>query len=88
MCDELVLSHKDPVDAFVTLTMNRPDKMNAMSQALGNALAAAIVRAGNDPEVRAVISTRSAQSRRRAALSTPAPVSGRECARCRAPPGR
>lgn len=57
MSDDLVLWHKDPVDAFVTLTMNRPDKMNAMNQALGDALEAAIVRAVKDPEVRAVILT-------------------------------
>ena len=57
MSDDLVLWKKDSEDAFVTLTMNRPDKMNAMNQALGDALEAAIIRAVNDADVRAVILT-------------------------------
>ncbi len=57
MGDNLVLWEKDAADAFVTLTMNRPDKMNAMNQALGDALEAAIVRAVADPAVRAVVLT-------------------------------
>ncbi len=57
MSDDLILWKKDAEDAFVTLTMNRPDKMNAMNQALGDALEAAIVRAVKDPDVRAVILT-------------------------------
>ena len=39
------------------ITMNRPDKMNAMNQALGDALEAAVVRAVKDPDVRAIIVT-------------------------------
>lgn len=57
MSDDLVLWRKDPTDAFVILTMNRPDKMNAMNQALGDALEGAILRAAKDPEIRAVILT-------------------------------
>ncbi|MBD0415331.1 enoyl-CoA hydratase/isomerase family protein [Oryzicola mucosus] len=57
MSSELVLWEKDEQDAFVTLTLNRPDKMNAMNQALGDALEAAVKRAVADPEVRAVIIT-------------------------------
>lgn len=57
MSDDLVLWRKDPADAFVTLTLNRPDKMNAMNQALGDALEAAVLRAVADPEIRAVILT-------------------------------
>lgn len=57
MTDTPVLWHKDDRDAFVTLTMNRPDKMNAMNQALGDALEAAILRAVADDGVRAVILT-------------------------------
>lgn len=57
MSDDLVIWAKDPQDAFVTLTMNRPDKMNAMDQALGDALEAAVVRAVRDPEVRAIVLT-------------------------------
>ncbi len=52
---DTVLWNKDEQDAFVTLTLNRPDKMNAMNQELGDALEAAIERAVKDPEVRAVI---------------------------------
>lgn len=57
MRDNLVLWQKDPADAFVTLTLNRPDKMNAMNQALGDALEAAVLRAVRDPDVLAVILT-------------------------------
>ena len=52
---DTVLWHKDEQDAFVTLTLNRPDKMNAMNQELGDALEAAVRRAVKDPDVRAVI---------------------------------
>ena len=57
MRDDFVLWDKDCEDAFVTLTMNRPDKMNAMNQALGDQLEAAILRAVADPDVGAVILT-------------------------------
>ncbi len=57
MSEDLVIWEKDPDDAFVTLTMNRPDKMNAMNQALGDALEAAVLRAVKDPEVRAILLT-------------------------------
>lgn len=57
MSEDVVLWHKDETDAFVTLTLNRPDKMNAMNQELGDALEAAILRAAKDPEIRAVIVT-------------------------------
>jgi enoyl-CoA hydratase len=57
MSTDLILWEKDATDAFVVLTMNRPEKMNAMNQALGDALEAAIERAVADPEIRAVILT-------------------------------
>ena len=57
MTDDLILWQKDPDDAFVTLVMNRPEKMNAMDQQLGDALEAAILRAVKDPDVRAIILT-------------------------------
>lgn len=57
MSENVVIWKKDPQDAFVTLVMNRPDKMNAMNQALGDALEDAIRRAIDDPEVRAVVLT-------------------------------
>ena len=57
MSKDVILWEKDADDAFVTLTMNRPEKMNAMNQALGDALEAAIHRAVADPGVRALILT-------------------------------
>lgn len=57
MSEELVLWRKDEQDAFVTLTLNRPEKMNAMNQALGDALEAAVRRAVADPDIRSVIIT-------------------------------
>ncbi|GAA0608623.1 2-(1,2-epoxy-1,2-dihydrophenyl)acetyl-CoA isomerase PaaG [Sporichthya brevicatena] len=41
----------------LTLTLNRPDVLNALSVDLGNALVAELVAAGKDPEVRAVVVT-------------------------------
>jgi enoyl-CoA hydratase len=57
MSEDLILWEKDANDAFVTLTLNRPKKLNAMNQALGDALEAAIHRAVTDPDVRALILT-------------------------------
>ncbi len=57
MSEEPVIWEKDPDDAFVTLTMNRPDKMNAMNQAMGDALEAAVLRAAKAPDVRAIVLT-------------------------------
>jgi enoyl-CoA hydratase len=39
------------------LTMNRPERMNALSPDLSDALIAAFVEAGADPEVRAIVLT-------------------------------
>lgn len=52
----LLVDH-DPDDAFVTLTMNRPSKMNALDLELLDALDAAIRAAERDRGVRAVILT-------------------------------
>lgn len=57
MTEQVVLWHKDEQDAFVTLTLNRPGKMNAMNQEMGDQLEAAIKRAVADPDVRAIILT-------------------------------
>ena len=57
MSTEILLHEKDPDDAFVTLTMNRPDKMNAISAELGDLIEDAIKRAAADPDVKAVILT-------------------------------
>lgn len=48
---------KDPQDAFVTLTINRPEKMNAIDAETGDAIEAAVKEASADPEIRAVILT-------------------------------
>ena len=57
MTEALILWERDATDAFVTLTLNRPDKLNAMNTALGDALQASIERAITSPDIRAVILT-------------------------------
>ena len=55
MSDELVLyEHRPPA---VLLTLNRPDKRNALSRALIAALTAAFERARDDPSARCVLVT-------------------------------
>lgn len=44
-------------DGVLTLTLNRPDKLNALDQAMVDALHAALDRYGADPSVRAVVLT-------------------------------
>ena len=44
-------------DAVVTLTLNRPDRLNALNHELGHALAEALHRLAEDRAVRAVILT-------------------------------
>src|SRR5688500_16377547 len=41
--------------AVVTLTLNRPDALNALNRPLNEALRAAVEAIGNDPAVRAVV---------------------------------
>ncbi len=41
----------------VTLTLNRPERLNALNVELGAALVAALARAADDPEVRVVVLT-------------------------------
>jgi 2-(1,2-epoxy-1,2-dihydrophenyl)acetyl-CoA isomerase len=43
--------------AVVTLTMNRPDRLNALDIGLAQALRDALQHAGNDPAVRAIVVT-------------------------------
>ena len=49
---DLVTYHRDGHVGFITL--NRPEKRNAMSVALWNALDQAVGMAGDDPEARVV----------------------------------
>src|SRR6267143_1705333 len=44
-------------DAIATLTLNRPERLNALGDTLRDDLYDAIVRASDDPEVRAIILT-------------------------------
>src|SRR5262245_15425120 len=57
MSDPLVLYDRDPARGAAVLTVNRPDKRNALSRALIDALADAFGRAADDPAVRSVILT-------------------------------
>lgn len=47
----------DKAGQVVTITLNRPDKMNALNRALWRGLGEALARANADPEVRVVILT-------------------------------
>jgi enoyl-CoA hydratase/carnithine racemase len=44
-------------DRIVTITFNRPDRMNALTKIMERELREAMEQAGNDPEVRAIILT-------------------------------
>lgn len=57
MSQDLILVDRDPDDPIVTLTLNRPDKLNAMSVELSDALDAEILRANEDGKTRAIILT-------------------------------
>jgi enoyl-CoA hydratase len=48
-------------DGIAEITLNRPDKMNALSRALQDALAGAVEAAATDPEVRVLILTGAGQ---------------------------
>jgi len=53
MCSDVVLSHSE--GAVLTLTINRPDKLNALNRAVIEALDAAIDSAAGDDGVRVVV---------------------------------
>jgi enoyl-CoA hydratase len=55
MSEPLVLSRRD--DGVVTLTLNLPDRLNAMTQAMGEAFQAATADLAADPALRAVVVT-------------------------------
>jgi 2-(1,2-epoxy-1,2-dihydrophenyl)acetyl-CoA isomerase len=53
--EPLVLESRD--GAVLTLTLNRPDRLNALDPALATALVQALTRAEKDPDVRAIVLT-------------------------------
>ena len=55
MTDEVVLYERRGPSAWITL--NRPDKLNAISHELRDALSAALTRAEADDDVRVVVLT-------------------------------
>jgi enoyl-CoA hydratase/carnithine racemase len=57
MADEVLYEKRD--DGIVVVTLNRPEKRNAVSPELAAGLDAAVKRSEADPEVRAVILTSS-----------------------------
>ncbi|SLN68344.1 enoyl-CoA hydratase/isomerase family protein [Roseisalinus antarcticus] len=52
---ETILYEKDETDSFATITMNRPDKMNAMNKAMVREINAAVAEAARDPKVNALV---------------------------------
>ena len=60
MSEGLVLYRVE--DKVAVITLNRPDKMNALSRELWRDLDAAMVRADDDPQVRAIVLAANGQS--------------------------
>lgn len=54
---ETILYAKDATDRFATITLNRPDKMNAMNKTMVREIDAALKAAIADPEVNALVIT-------------------------------
>lgn len=52
-----ILFERDATDPFATISLNRPDKLNAMNGELLDELDDAILRAGDDPDINALIIT-------------------------------
>ncbi|MEO4001749.1 enoyl-CoA hydratase/isomerase family protein [Mesorhizobium sp. CAU 1732] len=57
-----ILFERDATDAFATITLNRPDKLNAMDGELLDELDAAVRRAVADPAINALIITGSGRA--------------------------
>ena len=57
MTKDLVIVERDEADEFVTVTLNRPDKMNALSVELSDRLVEIVEEASADPTVKAMILT-------------------------------
>ena len=58
----VILVDRDPNDAFATITLNRPDKLNALDLELLDALDDAVRQAEKDPEIKALILTGSGRA--------------------------
>ncbi|CDZ34176.1 Enoyl-CoA hydratase echA8 [Neorhizobium galegae bv. officinalis] len=54
---ETILYEKDATDKFATITINRPDKMNAMNKTVIREIDAAVAAAVADPDVNALVIT-------------------------------
>lgn len=57
MSYETILFEKDPTDKFVTITLNRPDKLNSMNKTVIRELDRAIAESAADPDINAVLLT-------------------------------
>lgn len=57
MSYQTILYEKDATDRFATITLNRPDKMNAMNKTMVREIDAALALAVADPEVNALVIT-------------------------------
>jgi enoyl-CoA hydratase/carnithine racemase len=57
MSYETILYEKDASDKFATITINRPDKMNAMNKVVIREIDAAVAAAVADPNVNALVIT-------------------------------
>src|SRR5260370_16902844 len=66
----LVLETRDA--GVLTLTLNRPDRLNALNPELGVALSQALDRAAQDPDVRVVVLTTAVRASTAAAPLPPA----------------
>jgi enoyl-CoA hydratase/carnithine racemase len=55
MAAVLETSSEEIADGVLTLTLNRPDQRNSLNQELISEITAAIVAAGDDPEVRVIV---------------------------------
>ncbi len=62
MTADLVIVERDPNDPFLTATLNRPDRMNALSVELFDQLEAVVMKAADDPAINAMIITGSGKA--------------------------
>ncbi len=53
--ENIIYERNKPFDKIATITLNRPDKLNALSRALRNELGDALDEVGKDEEIRVVI---------------------------------